>query len=109
MARRHQGAEQAVIFVVDSRCEVQNVGRARGCAVSEFDSPQAFDLNRLTILTVHHALKFAGFGVERGDVPAAKLPDQQLLAQLSKAAWRLSHTPRRVQEVAVFETSHEHA
>src|SRR5260370_1335139 len=100
-----EGAEEAVLFVVDSGGEEQGVGRSGGRVVPEGERPQAVDGHERAIGILHEADEFVGEAVERGDPSAAEIGDENGIADLAEIASGTTHAPRRVEPVAVLEVA----
>src|SRR5213082_3350744 len=80
------GAEQAVLFAVDSSGEVERVGRS-GCAVvTERERPQSIDGQDGIVRVFHETQEFVGEAVKGGDPAAAEIADENGVAELTKIA-----------------------
>ena len=102
---RSEGAEEAILFVVDTGGEEQSVGQSGSRVVSEGERPQAIDGHERVVGVPHPADEFVGEAVERSNPAAAEVAYENDVAELAKIASGPHHAPGSVEPVAVLEVA----
>src|SRR2546427_9401167 len=99
----NQRAEQAVLLVVETSGEEQRGRGTRAASIAESEGPQSVNGQDRVVRVPHQSKEFSGKGVERGDLAAAELPDQEFAAEFAEIARRQGHPPRSVHPRAMLE------
>src|SRR5437762_4356559 len=99
-------AEEAVGLVVDPGAEEQRLSVAR-YAVSEPQTPQPVDLDRVAVRPVQLAQPVAGPDVVGVDPAVAEVADEEGVAEPAESGRRLHEAPRRVERSPAHDAVHE--
>src|SRR5690242_4057621 len=99
-------AKKPIGFVVGSSGEIEFFGICVFGAVAESQRPKAIDFDRGSVLVPQQAIKLAT-RVERGDLAAAELPDQNITSELSPVRWGNGQSPGRVKIFPVLKAADE--
>src|SRR5436190_1269677 len=94
--------KQAVLLVINTRGEVECIARAGDSAITEGNAPEAFDGDGLAMLLAQKSVEVAVFGIEGGDLTAAKLAYQQPVVP-GAAGRRQRDTPGCIHVAAMLE------
>src|SRR6266567_2749857 len=100
---RGKGAEQPVAFVVEPRREEEGVGRPRRPTVAKPQPPEAVNDNRVIEGIPEEPHESSGHRIKGGNLAAAEVPHQQLIAELAEISRCLRYPPRRVEPEPVFQ------
>src|SRR6266542_2741901 len=92
-----------MLLVIDARGKEQGVDWTGIDSVPKSECPQTFDRDWPTAKTAQQTLKLSGGGLERRDLAATELADEQPAACFAKACRRQSKPPRCVHPRSILE------
>lgn len=89
-----------MLFVLQSRSEIDLPRIAALTVISGNERPKVADRDRLAVGPAQLALKFVSSPIKDIDRPVAEIPDQKIARELSKAPWRDCESLGRVERPA---------
>ena len=94
--RRHEvdTTIEAIVFVIRAGCEEQRIGLLIQAAVSELETPEAVDDQRLSIRRFQLSVEMPVL-IERVDRAVAEIADEDVIAELPEALRRERDPPGR--------------
>ena len=104
---RTEAAEDPILFVVWSGCEVDGVGVAAISAVAHLQRPKPIDDKCLTVKIANLIDESARLWIVGIDLTVAEVADPQRPAELSESGRRHRHTPRRIKLAMLCESLQE--
>src|SRR5438552_10680386 len=88
------GAEEAVLFAVNASGEKQSVRGPGVRVVAEREGPEPIDRQDGIVGILYEADEFVGEAVERGNLAAAEIADENGVAELAEIARGPDNSPR---------------
>src|SRR5262249_53335687 len=97
VAPKLEGAEEAMLFVINPRGEVEGGLGAAGAAVAEDQGPQSLDHPGVALVVPEQAEEVAGTRIKGTDAAVAETAHQQGVAEFAESVRRQRQAPGRVQ------------
>lgn len=104
VVRRREETEKTVRLAAYAGGEVQPIAGSGGVVVAKAQRPKPVVLERMSVCVAEEAIEVPAVDVINGDLPAAGIADQQVVAEEAEVWRRKGHSPGRIQPRTVLQS-----